>query len=286
MPAHPSPESADRIITCGLSLNQNVGMGAQINMWFPRQAIEPAQLSAIDSLQWLAIRQIEILREGNHYELFELDMDNFKRSLRWFNASRAHGQRFIVIIGGSYRSIRNNQDHLVRFDHRFRNRLRSLVNMIWLDEMNAVTRRHSGMADKTGDWDIATLLPQIGALFGAHKIFQRDVLQTIQSPHYDLAMRFLAATRRLPCAAAKEHSVFVGLKIPQHQADNDVDWAPSSEGSRLNFAYALQSVFNTFGMDTPTAHHPRAHGDHMNYKRRDHYASMPIGYKTEFDYAR
>ncbi|MEQ1653828.1 MAG: hypothetical protein ABL897_15200, partial [Hyphomicrobium sp.] len=102
IPSHPSPESADRVITCGFSQLQRIGGGAQINMWLPKTRNTPSITPNVP-LQWAAIRQVEILFEGSHLELFDMDMDEFKRSLRFFNACRAGGQRLAVVIGGIYK---------------------------------------------------------------------------------------------------------------------------------------------------------------------------------------
>lgn len=114
-------------------------------MWFPRHAptIVPFHQP---KLEWLAIRQVEVMHEGCHIELFDMEMENFKRSLKFFNAARGRSQRLVVVIAGNYRNNRSNQDHLARFDHRFRGRLQSMINMLWLDEMNTVINRTSGMA--------------------------------------------------------------------------------------------------------------------------------------------
>ena len=272
MPTLPSPESADRVLTCGMSYLQHIGGGGRINMWYPRQRAAMPQASR---LEWLAIRQVEVLYEGCHIELFDMEMENFKRSLKFFNVARARSIRLAVIIGGHYNNPRQNQDHLHRFDHRFRRRLQSMINMLWLDEMNAVTRRTSSQADSRADWDITALLPQLGTLLNAQQIFRPAALQ--HSPHgwhLDEARKFLGSVDNMPRQSARDHSVYVGLKIPKLQDDNDIDWGPAPEFQRLPFIQALQSVFGTFGMEMPSTHHPRGHGDHMHARKR-HHVSAP-----------
>lgn len=265
IPSHPSPESADRVITCGFSQLQRIGGGAQINMWLPKTRNTPSITPNVP-LQWTAIRQVEILFEGSHLELFDMDMDEFKRSLRFFNACRAGGQRLAVVIGGIYKGAKAPQDHLAQFDAALRDRLQNIVNILWLDEFSAASARRT-----PGDtsWDIASLLPFVGTALGATQMFQRKTAVTASLINsHEQAAKFIVNIERMPKSSAREHNIFVGLKIPNHQPDNDIDWGPAPEFQRLPFMQALQSVFNTFGMDTPTAHHPRAHGDHMNCRKR------------------
>ena len=273
LPAQPSPESAARVMTCGFSMLQHIGAGARVNMWYPRRTMNGiAPLLA--RIEWLAIRQVEVLHEGCHIELFDMEMENFKRSLKFFNVARARSQRLVVIIGGTYKNPRANQDHLTRFDHRFRARLQSMINMLWLDEMNAVTSRVTGKAGADDDWDIMRMLPNVGATFGAKEIFNPVAIQkSQQAEHFAQAADFLDEIKHMPRNSAREHSIFVGLKIPKHQDDNDIDWGPAPEFQRLPFIQALQSIFNAFDMDTPTTHHPRGHGDHMNFRKRHNYTT-------------
>lgn len=270
LPAQPSPESADRVMTCGFSMLQHIGAGARVNMWYPRKKESRAPLLA--RLEWLAIRQVEVLQEGSHIELFDMEMENFKRSLKFFNVARARSQRLVVVIGGTYKNPRANQDHLARFDHRFRARLQSMINMLWLDDMNAVSGRVSGKAED--DWDITRLLPHVGATLGAKAIFNPVSIQrSEQAEHFAQAASFFDEIKQMPRQAAREHSIFVGLKIPKHQDDNDIDWGPAPEFQRLPFIQALQAVFQSFDMATPTTHHPRGHGDHMNFRKRHNYTA-------------
>ncbi len=272
VPTLPSPESADRVMTCGFSYLQHIGAGARVNMWVPlaeQQSYSPSDIPA--KLDWIAIRQVEVLHEGCHIELFDMEMEHFKRSLKFFNAARGRSQRLVVMIGGRYRNPRANQDHLARFDHRFRRRLQSMINMLWLDEMNAVTGRASGRS-LPEEWNIGQLLPHIGATFGAMQLFQPKSLQTSpQGQHYALATQFLHVVQAMPRQAAREHSIFVGLKIPKFQDDNDIDWGPAPEFQRLPFIQALQAVFRPFGMAMASTHHPRGHGDHMHCRKRRSY---------------
>lgn len=243
VPSRPSPESADRTMTCGFSMLQHIGAGARVNMWFPRAAINEQQFSA-PRLEWIAIRQVEVLHEGCHIELFDMEMENFKRSLKFFNAARARSQRLVVVIGGNYKNPRANQDHLARFDHKFRGRLQCMINMLWLNEFNAVASRTTGRVGAGDSWDITSLLPNVGTVFEAQRIFNPSGLQSSsQAKQLILASQFLEEVRDMPRNAAREHSVYVGLKIPKHQDDNDIDWGPSPEFQRLPFIQALQAVF-------------------------------------------
>ncbi|MGB4101226.1 MAG: hypothetical protein WBK91_04900 [Alphaproteobacteria bacterium] len=264
LPSHPSPESAARIITCGFSQLQRIGGGAQINMWHPKHVGTDATKPI--PLQWVAIRQVEILFEGSHIELFNMEMENFKRSLRSFCACRAGGQRLAIVVGGIYQGTKASQDRLAFFDATLRDRLHDIVNILWLDEFSETfTGRAAG---NTGS-DITKLLPYVGTALGARQLFQKKTSAPSSFTNtHDMALNFISAVDAMPRSCAKEYSVLVGLKIPTHRPDNDIDWVTPHEFQRLPFMQALHSVFNTFGMDTPTTHHPRGHGDHMNYQKR------------------
>ena len=271
LPSQPSPESADRVMTCGFSMLQHIGAGARVNMWLPKAGTEISH----PPLEWVAIRQVEVLQEGCHIELFDMEMEHFKRSLVYFNSARARGRRLAIILGGHYSrktsSIPN--DHLVNFDNRFHDRLQSMVNLLWMQHMQEVTSRTKCRINE--EWDVTSLLPHVGTTLNAMQLFRpKALMNSQQGHHHALARGFMDEIQRMPRQSVREHSVTVGLMLPKHQDDNDIDWGPSPEFSRAPFMNALFSVFGAFGMGTPTTHHPRSYGDHMDYQKRNNYTPL------------
>jgi len=259
-----------RVITFGYSQIQKVAGGATINLWRPRDL--PEQYRKADKLEWAAIRQVEILQEGSHIELWDLNAHELWESFKYFRVGRARGCRLAIVVAGVYKKP-VNEDHLSSFDKELRERLQNMAGMLWLDELGKLYTQELKEHLEKSSWNVTKSLPHVGTALNAIQVFRRDNPKfSGQLSQSRDAINFFTQLEGLSMEEGPKHDVMVGLKLPQHQADNDIDWGPTAEFSRMPFNSALKSIFNTFGLDCGQIHHLRGYGDHMNSKKENFYA--------------
>lgn len=251
-------QQSGRTLVCGLSYLQRITRGGEITVWYPhadyRGTLPP-------QLDWVAVKQIEILQESSNNLMESFDLMNRMECMKRFAAMRGGGQRLVVITAGLDKPppARNEKG---LFDQTLTSRLRRMDRILWLDDFS----REASRLLQPRQNNLATVLPHVYTTLNAATIFNRR-----KTGVHEQAIAMLERITAIPAAADRiDHSIMVGLKMPKNALRQDRCFRLTGDLQYIGFMDAIASTFRLFHATAPTAMHLRSYGDHMKGRWAHH----------------
>ncbi len=240
-----------RTLVCGLSYLQRITRSGEITLWYPHADYRGTLPRRLD---WVAVRQIEILQESSNNLMESFDMMNRMECMKRFAAMRGGGQRLVVVTAGlDHPPPARNEKR--QFDQTLTDRLRRMDRIMWLDEFS----RHASRLLAPPQNNLAAALPHLYTTLNAATIFNRR-----KAGIHDQAIAMLDRITAIPTGNDRiDHSVMVGLKMPKSDLRQDRFFTLTGDFQYIGFMGALASTFRMFNATVPTAMHLRSYGDHM-----------------------
>jgi hypothetical protein len=255
---HLTPDMTGRIVTRGFSYLSRIGKGrAGMRLWEPPAE---AQKAAPQRLDWVSIKQIEILQEAGDNAIESLEIESGLWSIREMITMRAGGVRLVVITAG-YSNPPKTVNDQKKLDGMLDSRLRNFDRMQWFDEMSHSATdqvRRSGL-------NIEERLPHVFTTMDAADVFGH-------TEKLDCAniRKFLEQIADVPVTKDINHTVMMGLKSPRSDLFNRRQFNRLSDRMQIPFMSALRMTYAHFGLSVHSQ--MRGYGDHMhgniaNYKQ-------------------
>lgn len=279
-----SPEFAGRKIIFGFSYIQRVGRTASTGVWFPEALREELARheTVLEKLKpdWAAVRQFELLQEASNYDIYPMDVTNFKIAFEYLMKMRAGGYRVTIITLGQY-DDRSSSDDLQILDKKLQETIASFVNMIYLEEQSAAMSENNSFLLQEGKWNYEEVLPHVAIAVGAGQLFKPSRSSKATS-------RFFELLEMLPQRHIK-HDVAVGLQLPEANSRKQWIYIAPADKQLSAFQTALSDVFRGFdGISLGKLHgrvdagnevistmrHMRSYGDHMRQGYEESYGAM------------
>lgn len=295
-----SPPAAGRRITAGFSFLQRIRSAASTDVWFPQELrdrlnkiIAAGQKLSPDHFpaEWAAVRQFELLQEGNNLSVYDLEASHLRRALMDLTRSmRAGGYRITIVTLGNYVKA-GEVDELHLLDARLQKRISQLIHMLYLEEQSQAETEAQRQDLAQGLWDYRTALPHVGVTLGAKNLF-RPVREGSTSPadqRHRLSQLFFDVVGQIP-ANHVIHDVAVGLQIPDLIAENEWIYSPLGENQVHRFHRLLSDLFSPFdGVSSAaldgreddlwsgvksTMGHMQGHGDRLTQDAHQFYTDL------------
>ncbi len=284
-----SPEPAGRSVVCGLSHLQRIGKGATTDVWFPQVPSADGGTPAWDdpdlleslNIEWAAVRQFEIMQEGENIVVENLKVTNFRKAFYRALRMRGGGYRVTLITLGRYDNVKD-QDDLNLLDQRLQETITGLVHMLYLEEESASMSQVVHRALQNDTWSVSDALPHLAATLGAMSLFGRGpshaqrqkrltekfvLLLDLLAQNKELRGKAQEATGRTAQKRGKRgragglgggtggegagplvHDVTVGLSLPQARARKNWVYIPRGEMRFSMFQEAIRNVFQAFDL--------------------------------------
>lgn len=244
-PYHPPFFSAPRKgrqIIAGFSYLQRMRKGATTRTWLPEPFLDK-------TVEWAAVREFDLLQEGDNLMIDDLDIMDMPRTLRAMKSMQGGGYRVAMITLGRY-TEENDCDDLEILDKKLQDEITQMIHFWYLNELSNAAKTLKQYDLHRPEWSCADALPHIAQSLAEKKLFKPRNYSAEEEVFFDLL-------ERLP-AKHIEHDAAVGLALPD--ASKNKNWTYIAAGENRPMAF-----FNAIGdvMGEKIQHQMRSGGTHI-----------------------
>ncbi len=244
-PRHPpffATPRKGRQILAGFSYMQRMRKDAQTRIWLPDELTS-------QNVEWAAVREFDLLQEGDNLMIDDLDIFDMPRTLRSLRSMQGGGYRMAMITLGRYTDD-TECDDLEILDKRLQDEITQMIHFLYLDELSKAATALKYAALRKPQWSCADALPHIAQSLAEKKLFYPQKFSREEEMFFDL----------LECLPAHHinHDSAVGLTLPD--ASKEKNWVYIADSEKRAGAF-----FNAIGdvLGENIQHHMRNGGTHI-----------------------
>ncbi|MGE0108776.1 MAG: hypothetical protein AB7S81_03285 [Bdellovibrionales bacterium] len=236
-----------RQILAGFSYLQRMRKSANTRVWVPQTINNQA-------VEWAAIREFDLLQEGDNLVIDDLNIFDMPRTLRALRSMQGGGYRVVMMTLGRY-SDATAHDDLEILDKKLQDEITKMIHFLYLDELSKATSlfKHAGL--EKPEWSCAEALPHVAQSLAEKKLFYPHKLAAEEELFLDLL-------EHLPSSHIV-HDAAIGLTLPEAEKNKNWTYIAKGECQAMAFFNALGNV-----LDETITHHMRSSATHIRPEAR------------------